>query len=187
MMKMQWTWRRSLLGLALAGVVGQCLAMSLAGAEEGVLLAPPVLDETPKTGSETAVFAGGCFWGVQGVFQHINGVDNAVSGYIGGSAGDASYTRVGSGGTGHAEAVKVTYDPSKVSYGQLMQVFFSVAHDPTQLNRQGPDRGTQYRSVIFYHDAEQKEKALAYKAKLTEEHVWENPIVTEISRPFGAV
>lgn len=126
------------------------------------------------------VFAGGCFWGVQGVFQHINGVDNAVSGYIGGSAGDASYTRVGSGGTGHAEAVQVTYDPSKVSYGQLMQVFFSVAHDPTQLNRQGPDRGTQYRSAVFADDAGQRDATQAYIAQLQRAKAFAGPVVTTV-------
>jgi peptide-methionine (S)-S-oxide reductase len=126
------------------------------------------------------VFAGGCFWGVQGVFQHINGVDNAVSGYIGGSAGDASYTRVGSGGTGHAEAVQVTYDPSKVSYGQLMQVFFSVAHDPTQLNRQGPDRGTQYRSAVFADDAGQRDATQAYIAQLQRAKAFRAPVVTTV-------
>ncbi|MCF7749350.1 peptide-methionine (S)-S-oxide reductase MsrA [Bacillus subtilis subsp. subtilis] len=126
------------------------------------------------------VFAGGCFWGVQGVFQHINGVSNAVSGYIGGSAADATYTRVGSGSTGHAEAVQVTYDPSQVSYGQLMQVFFSVAHDPTQRNRQGPDRGTQYRSAVYADDAGQRDATQAYIAQLQRAKAFNAPVVTQV-------
>lgn len=126
------------------------------------------------------VFAGGCFWGVQGVFQHIKGVDSAVSGYIGGSAANASYARVGSGSTGHAEAVQVTYDPAQVSYGQLMQVFFSVVHDPTQLNRQGPDRGTQYRSAVYVNTAEQRDAARAYIAQLQRSGVFKAPVVTQV-------
>ncbi|HEX7988815.1 MAG TPA: peptide-methionine (S)-S-oxide reductase MsrA [Stenotrophomonas sp.] len=126
------------------------------------------------------VFAGGCFWGVQGVFQHIKGVDNAVSGYIGGSAADATYARVSSGGSGHAEAVQVSYDPSQVSYGQLLQVFFSVVHDPTQLNRQGPDHGSQYRSAIYADDAAQRDAARAYVAQLQRSAVFNAPVVTRI-------
>jgi len=126
------------------------------------------------------VFAGGCFWGVQGVFQHIIGVDNAVSGYIGGSAADATYTRVSNGGSGHAEAVQVSYDPSQVSYGQLLQVFFSVVHDPTQLNRQGPDHGSQYRSAIYADDAAQRDAARAYVAQLQRSAVFNAPVVTRI-------
>ncbi|WP_303749053.1 peptide-methionine (S)-S-oxide reductase MsrA [Stenotrophomonas pigmentata] len=126
------------------------------------------------------VFAGGCFWGVQGVFQHIKGVDNAVSGYIGGSAADATYARVSSGGSGHAEAVQVSYDPSQVSYGQLLQVFFSVVHDPTQLNRQGPDHGSQYRSAIYADDAAQRDAARAYVAQLRRSAVFTAPVVTRI-------
>lgn len=126
------------------------------------------------------VFAGGCFWGVQGVFQHITGVDNAVSGYIGGSAADATYTKVSSGGSGHAEAVQVSYDPSQVSYGQLMQVFFSVVHDPTELNRQGPDHGSQYRSAIYADDAAQRDAARAYIAQLQRSAVFTAPLVTQV-------
>jgi peptide-methionine (S)-S-oxide reductase len=126
------------------------------------------------------VFAGGCFWGVQGVFQHIKGVDNAVSGYIGGTAADATYARVSSGGSGHAEAVQVSYDPSQVSYGQLLQVFFSVVHDPTQLNRQGPDHGSQYRSAIYADDAAQRDAARAYIAQLQRSAVFVAPVVTRI-------
>lgn len=126
------------------------------------------------------VFAGGCFWGVQGVFQHIKGVDSAVSGYIGGSAANASYARVGSGSTGHAEAVQVTYDPAQVSYGQLMQVFFSVVHDPTQLNRQGPDHGTQYRSAVYANTAEQRDATRAYIAQLQRSGAFKTPVVTQV-------
>ncbi|MEG2803334.1 peptide-methionine (S)-S-oxide reductase MsrA [Stenotrophomonas sp.] len=134
----------------------------------------------PGTQRAQVVFAGGCFWGVQGVFQHINGVSNAVSGYIGGSGPDARYERVGSGATGHAEAVQVTYDPSQVSYGQLMQVFFSVAHDPTQLNRQGPDRGTQYRSAVYAEDAGQRSATQAYIAQLQRAKAFNGPVVTQV-------
>lgn len=152
-------------------------------AESQVVLPAPTGAADPRQpGVKRAqvVFAGGCFWGVQGVFQHIKGVDNAVSGYIGGSAADASYPRVGSGRTGHAEAVQVTYDPTQVSYGQLMQVFFSVAHDPTQLNRQGPDRGTQYRSAVFADDAVQREATQAYIAQLQQARAYAAPVVTRI-------
>lgn len=132
------------------------------------------------------VFAGGCFWGVQGVFQHMKGVDNAVSGYVGGSAGDASYEQVGSGRTGHAEAVQVTYDPSVVSYAQLMQVFFSVVHNPTELNRQGPDRGTQYRSAVYADNAGQRAATQAYIAQLQRARAYAAPVVTQVDggKPF---
>lgn len=130
--------------------------------------------------SKTAVLAGGCFWGVDAVFKHVKGVKNVVSGYSGGSASTADYETVSSGTTGHAEAVKITYDPSQVRYSDLLRVFFSVATDPTQLNRQGPDEGTQYRSVIFYADEEQKQIALDYIAQLTKAHTFSRPIVTEV-------
>ena len=128
----------------------------------------------------SVVFAGGCFWGVQGVFQHVKGVSNAVSGYIGGSAANARYERVSSGQTGHAEAVKVDYDPRQVSYGQLMQVFFSVVHDPTQLNRQGPDHGSQYRSAVFVSTPEQRVATQRYIAQLGKAGVFRDPIVTRV-------
>lgn len=128
----------------------------------------------------SVVFAGGCFWGVQGAFQHVKGVSNAVSGYIGGSGADARYERVSSGRTGHAEAVKIDYDPRQVSYGQLMQVFFSVVHDPTQLNRQGPDHGSQYRSAIFTDDARQQAASRAYIAQLGQTGSYRAPIVTQL-------
>ncbi len=128
----------------------------------------------------TAVFAGGCFWGVEAVFKHVKGVTSAVSGYAGGSAKTAHYEIIGTGLTGHAESVQVTYDPSQISYGQLLRVFFSVAHDPTQLNRQGPDVGTQYRSAIFYADPEQQRVAQAYIDQLSNAKTFGRPIVTQL-------
>jgi peptide-methionine (S)-S-oxide reductase len=147
----------------------------------------PLVDEPkPATGgAETAVLAGGCFWGVQGVFQHVKGVTSAVSGYAGGSVANPSYEDVSSGTTGHAESVKITYDPSQVTYGQLLQVFFTVVQDPTQLNRQGPDTGTQYRSAIFAQDATQQKVADAYIAQLGKAGVFSGPIVTKVE-PKGA-
>jgi peptide-methionine (S)-S-oxide reductase len=142
---------------------------------------PPVSDlATDDAAPQVAVFAGGCFWGVQGVYQHVTGVTGAVSGYAGGGKGSAHYDSVGRGDSGHAEAVRITYDPSQVSYGALLQIFFSVAHDPTQLNRQGPDVGTQYRSTIFPADARQAEVAKAYIAQLNAAHAFDAPIVTTI-------
>jgi len=129
---------------------------------------------------QTAVVSGGCFWGIQAVFQHVKGVVNATSGYAGGSAKTAAYEIVSTGETGHAESVKITYDPSQITYGQLLRVFFSVAHDPTQLNRQGPDEGTQYRSSIFYGNDEQKRIAEAYIAQLEKASVFPGTIVTKV-------
>jgi peptide-methionine (S)-S-oxide reductase len=129
---------------------------------------------------QTAVVAGGCFWGIQAVFQHVRGVIGATSGYAGGSAKTADYELVSTGETGHAESVKIIYDPSKITYGQLLRVFFSVAHDPTQLNQQGPDHGTQYRSSIFYGTDEQKRIAEAYIAQLEKAKVFQRPIVTQV-------
>ena len=152
------------LALAIAGfTLWQGPAVS---AEEAVKIPPPALDEKASGGSETAVLAGGCFWGVQGVFQHVQGVTQAVSGYTGGAKADAEYETVGTGRTGHAESVKITYDPAKVTYGQLLQIYFSVAHNPTELNYQGPDRGTQYRSTVFAQTPEQKKIAAAYIEQL---------------------
>jgi len=131
-------------------------------------------------GQQTAVIAGGCFWGIQAVFQHVKGVTKAVSGYSGGDAKTAEYEVVSTGETGHAESVKITYDPSQITYGQLLRVFFSVAHDPTELNRQGPDSGTQYRSVIFYNNDEQKRIAEAYIAQLDKVKVFPRAIVTQV-------
>jgi peptide-methionine (S)-S-oxide reductase len=144
---------------------------------------PDYAGPVPKTsapGEATAVFAGGCFWGVDAVFKHVKGVTNVVSGYAGGSAATAKYMMVGTGATGHAESVKVTYDPSKVDYAELLKVFFSVAHDPTQLNRQGPDVGSQYRSAIFYANAQQKDLAERYIAQLDAAKTFGKPIVTQV-------
>src|SRR5713101_5236534 len=138
----------------------------LRAAEDAVIIPAPATDAQAAGGIQTAVVAGGCFWGVQGVFQHTAGVVNAVSGYAGGSKATADYNMVSTGSTGHAESVEIKYDPKKISYGKILQIFFSVAHDPTQLNRQGPDSGTQYRSAIFTTSDEQKKVADAYIAQL---------------------
>lgn len=184
-MKTPFNWHRTLLGLAAAGVIGQCSAFSSGGAEEAVIIPAPTLDVTTQAHSETAVFAGGCFWGVQGVFQHVKGVKNAVSGYAGGAADTAQYERVSAGNTGHAEAVEVTFDPAQVSYGTLLQIYFSVAHNPTELNRQGPDTGTQYRSALFPKNAEQQRVAQAYISQLDAAHSFNKPIVTKLESYNG--
>ena len=150
-----------------------------------VALPAPAVDASSTAALDTAVFAGGCFWGVEGVFEHVKGVVSATAGYAGGTVKSPSYEEVSSGDTGHAESVEVVYDPSKVSYAQLLQVFFSVAHDPTELNRQGPDVGTQYRSAIFYRNAGQKAAAQAYVAQLEKAKVFKDRIVTQIA-PLGA-
>jgi len=165
-------------------LLGAGLAFRVAplAAEGARSIPPPVLDEPsrPQAKSEVAVLAGGCFWGVQGVFQHIDGVTSAVSGYAGGGADTAHYDMVGTNTTGHAEAVRVTFDPNRVSYGHILQIYFSVAHDPTELNRQGPDVGTQYRSAIFPTNPEQARVAEAYITELDQAHVFDAPIVTKI-------
>ncbi len=142
----------------------------------------PALDAplASAKGEQTAVLAGGCFWGVEAVFEHVKGVADVKSGYSGGSAAAAQYGKVSTGKTGHAESVLITYDPSQISYGQLLKVFFSVAHDPTELNRQGPDTGTQYRSAIFYSNEEQKRIAQAYIDQLNKAKVFARPIVTQV-------
>lgn len=155
------------------------VAPSLA-AEDAVVIPAPTTDAQAAGGIQTAVIAGGCFWGVQGVFQHTAGVVNAVSGYAGGSKATADYSTVSTGTTGHAESVEIKYDPKKISYGKILQIFFSVAHDPTQLNRQGPDSGTQYRSAIFTTSDEQKKVADAYIAQLNAAKVYKKPIVTKV-------
>jgi len=148
--------------------------------------AAPALDAVAGSATEdTAVFAGGCFWGVEAVFRHVKGVKSAVSGYAGGSVGSPSYEQVSSGDTGHAESVQVIYDPSQVSYGKLLQIFFSVVHDPTQLNRQGPDHGTQYRSAIFYNSPQQQQVAESYIRQLTAAKTFSRPIVTQVSKLNG--
>jgi peptide-methionine (S)-S-oxide reductase len=134
-----------------------------------------------KSGTQTAVFAGGCFWGMQWVFEHMKGVTNVTAGYSGGAANTAHYERVSEGDTGHAESVRVSFDPSKVSYGQLLRVYFSVATDPTELNRQGPDVGTQYRGVIFYANPRQQRIARAYIAQLSSAKIFSGPIVTQVA------
>jgi peptide-methionine (S)-S-oxide reductase len=184
---LQLSFRRELIFFLLAVLVG-LLAYRLAGAENRALSLPdPALDASPASAvtPQVAVLAGGCFWGIQGVYQHVNGVISATSGYAGGSAATADYSSVSSGSTGHAESVKIVFDPAKISYGQLLKVFFSVAHDPTQLNRQGPDTGTQYRSAIFYADDEQHRVAEAYIKQLQTAKVYGHPIVTALT-PLSA-
>ncbi len=154
--------------------------MSAASAEVAMALPAPMADEPATARVATAVLAGGCFWGVQGVFQHVQGVRGVVSGYAGGARETARYERIGRGDTGHAEAVQISYDPAQVTYGQLLQIFFSVAHDPTQLNRQGPDVGTQYRSAIFPADDAQRQIAAAYVAQLDKAHSFSAALATRI-------
>lgn len=175
--------------LTIAAVIGALVALGTATvfappivAEEARVIPAPTLDEPldSKKHSEIAVFAGGCFWGVQGVFQHVQGVKSAVSGYAGGASDTAAYEMVGTGTTGHAESVSVTFDPSQVSYGQLLQIYFSVAHDPTELNRQGPDSGTQYRSAIFPTSPEQLKVAAAYIEQLDAASAFASRIATVI-------
>lgn len=163
-----------LAGLALGALAtpGHC--------ESARMLPPPAVDETAAAPSETAVLAGGCFWGVQGVFQHVEGVTSAVSGYAGGAADTARYQTVSGGSTGHAEAVQVTFDPRRISYGRLLQIYFSVVHDPTELNRQGPDVGSQYRSTIFAATPEQARIAQAYIGQLNQQHAFPAPVVTTV-------
>lgn len=176
--------RRGILFMAagLAASLGTGLWFSASSAEEAPrLVAPPTLDSRPSAASETAVLAGGCFWGVQGVFQHVKGVTSAVSGYAGGTADTARYETVSTGSTGHAEAVRIRFDPRLISYGRILQIYFSVVHDPTQLNRQGPDSGTQYRSQIFTTSAEQARIAAAYVSQLDGAKTFARPIATRIA------
>jgi len=172
---------RFAIALALAGLAS--LQSIHSRAETAVKIPPPQVDVASNTqgAQETAVFAGGCFWGVQAVFQHTKGVLNAVSGYAGGPRDEANYRQVSQGDTGHAESVQITFDPRQVSYGKLLQIYFSVAHDPTQLNRQYPDVGTQYRSAIFYKDAEQQQVAQKYIAQLDATHAYPKKIATQVS------
>ncbi len=158
----------------------------LFGAEAPVIIAPPAIDNPKTPGpAQTAVLAAGCFWGVQGVFEHVRGVKKVWAGYAGGEKSTAQYETVSGGRTGHAESVKIVFDPAAISYGQILQIAFSVVHDPTQLNRQGPDVGTQYRSAIFYVDDEQKRIALAYIAQLDQAHAFARPIVTRVDPLLG--
>ena len=168
--------------LAILGLTAMAgFAASTSTAEEARKIPPPAVDEPAgAAGPEVAVVAGGCFWGVQGVFQHVDGVISAVSGYDGGSQATAHYDMTSQGDTGHAESVRIAFDPSKVSYGKILQIFFSVAHDPTELDRQGPDEGTQYRSAIFPQNGEQARVAKNYIAELDKAHAFGAPIVTAI-------
>jgi peptide-methionine (S)-S-oxide reductase len=162
------------------------LAATAARAAEPAFVIPaPTLDQSPSTHTETIVLAGGCFWGVQAVFQHTKGVTSAVSGYAGGEKRTAHYEMVGGGRTGHAESVAVTFDPQQISYGKILQIYFSVAHNPTELNRQGPDVGTQYRTAIFYANDEQKKIANTYIAQLDKARVFPQPIVTQLEALHG--
>jgi peptide-methionine (S)-S-oxide reductase len=176
--------RRGLAPLAAALVLGAGVwfAASPSGAEDARAVPAPALDEPAASApaSEVAVLAGGCFWGVQGVFQHVKGVTEAVSGYAGGDKKTAEYETVSAGATGHAESVQIAFDPRQITYGRILQIFFSVAHDPTELNFQGPDAGTQYRSAIFPANDEQARIAKAYIAQLDGAHAFDRPIVTTI-------
>jgi peptide-methionine (S)-S-oxide reductase len=172
-------------GLALA--VALTLAISFSGrpglyaAERATVVPAPAFDSPKETGPlQSAVLSGGCFWGTQGVFEHVKGVRRVLAGYSGGQASTASYETVSSGTTGHAESIRVVFDPAEISYGEILRVFFSVAHDPTELNRQGPDSGTQYRSSIFYADATQQKIATDYIAQLQQAHVFSRPVVTRV-------
>ena len=165
--------------VAAAFVATACTSPALA---EGAVAAPPAKLTANEKGLKTAVFAGGCFWGIEGVFSHVKGVTSAVSGYHGGAASTAKYSRVTDGDTGHAEAVKVTYDPAVVRYDELLRIFFAVGTDPTQLNRQGPDVGSQYRNALVPVNAEQAKVAAAYLAQLNSAKLWKKPLVTRIER-----
>lgn len=175
-------WAVQWLAVAALGGIGMILLQApLHGAESAVLLAPPALDNPKAAGEpQTAVLAGGCFWGVQGVFEHVRGVQKVVAGYAGGDKSTADYETVSSGTTGHAESVRITFDPNQISYGQILQIALSVVFDPTQLNRQGPDVGTQYRSAFFYADETQKRIAEAYINQLDQSHAFPRPIVTRV-------
>jgi peptide-methionine (S)-S-oxide reductase len=165
----------------LLAVIGAAWQLASCAAEAPVNVPAPATDNPKQQGaSQTAVLAGGCFWGVQGVYEHVKGVEKVVSGYAGGDRSTARYDTVSTGTTGHAESVQITFDPAKVSYGELLRIFFSVVHDPTQLNRQGPDTGSQYRSAIVYGDETQKKIATAYIAQLNGAGVFHRPIVTRV-------
>ena len=166
-------------GLAVLAVVAMLPLMKAHSESAAVKLDPPAVDAAPAEGLQTAVLAGGCFWGIQAVYQHTNGVTKAVSGYAGGDKKDANYELVSSARTGHAEAVQIAYDPRVISYGKILQIFFSVAHNPTELNRQGPDRGPQYRTEIFPQTDEQAKIAKAYVAQLDAAKAFGKPIVTK--------
>jgi peptide-methionine (S)-S-oxide reductase len=183
MTKLKFRWPLQWMAVIALGVIGLAAVMRspLYGAEPPVVISPPSVDNPKAPGApQTAVLAGGCFWGVQGVFEHVRGVQKVVAGYSGGDKRTAQYLTVSSGVTGHAESVNITFDPAQISYGQILQIAFSVVFDPTQLNRQGPDEGTQYRSVIFYADDAQKHIAEAYINQLDQSHAFSRPIVTRV-------
>jgi peptide-methionine (S)-S-oxide reductase len=174
----------------ISAVVGACAIVVLApaahAAGEEVVLPVTILSDTKGAApTQTAVLAGGCFWGVESVFEHVKGVQKVVSGYAGGTAKDADYDVVSTGRTGHAESVQVTFNPREISYGEILRVFFSVAHDPTQLNRQGPDTGTQYRSAVFYADKAQKDVATRYIRQLEDSGQYRGRIVTRVDPLAG--
>ena len=171
--------------LAALAAISLLSSVSANAAEDAVVIPAPAIDETAAPAVEKAVFAGGCFWGVQGVFQHVKGVKSAVSGYSGGEKATADYETVSTGSTGHAESVEVTFDPKEVSYGKLLQIFFSVAHNPTQLNFQGPDRGTQYRSALFVETPEQRKVAESYISQLNQSKAFPHLIVTKVAEFQG--
>jgi peptide-methionine (S)-S-oxide reductase len=179
--------RTFLVGLGVMTAVMVVLTFLAPSTTAFVGIPNPAIDDPIATakGEQTVVLSGGCFWGIQAVFEHVKGVKSATSGYAGGTVKNPSYEQVSSGATGHAESVKVVYDPSKVTFGQLLKVFFSVAHDPTELNHQGPDTGTQYRSAIFYTTDSQEKIAKAYIAQLDQAKVYPQAIVTEV-QPFSA-
>jgi peptide-methionine (S)-S-oxide reductase len=171
----------AVIGVAMLAVaIGTWQPAALAETPAPMLPTPAIDAPASKPGLQTAIFSGGCFWGVQAVFQHVGGVTKAVSGYTGGTVTNPSYQQVSGGGTGHAESVQVTFDPAKISYGKLLQIFFTVALDPTQVNRQGPDHGTQYRSELFVASPDQDRIAHAYLAQLEAAHVFNAPIATRI-------
>ncbi|WP_213775910.1 peptide-methionine (S)-S-oxide reductase MsrA [Bradyrhizobium sp. dw_78] len=172
--------RLSLCAAAMGALAIAAFATPSRAAEDAVIIPAPAIDAPSSGGIQTVVLSGGCFWGVQGVFQHTAGVVSAVSGYAGGGKATANYETVSTGTTGHAESVRVKYDPAKISYGKLLQIFFSVVHDPTELNRQGPDSGTQYRSAIFTTSDEQKKVTDAYIAQLNAAKAYRKPIVTKV-------
>src|SRR5579864_8642431 len=179
-MKMSVVLRR-IIGVAAVVLGGGVLLGGLAAGMEGATPQGAQALAAPPPGAQTAVFAGGCFWGVEAVFRHVKGVSSAVSGYAGGTVKSPSYEEVSSGRTGHAESVRVIFDPKQVSYGDLLKVFFSVAHDPTELNRQGPDTGTQYRSAVFYTSEEQKREVQSYISKLDAAKTFGKPVVTQVT------
>jgi peptide-methionine (S)-S-oxide reductase len=178
--------RMSLAVLLTVAAAGALWSLPARTAERATVIPPPAVDAgASNEESQTVVLAGGCFWGVQAVFQHVKGVTQAVSGYAGGSKDTARYQAVSSGTTGHAESVLITFDPRQISYGRILQIYFSVAHDPTELNRQGPDEGTQYRSAIFYANPEQQRVAQAYIAQLDKAGTFKQPIVTQLTQYEG--